>query len=707
MLRAINAVPRPISPKPSTRDSTEFTLKFESDDGISPKFKITFALIENEYKAGVPRGRRRRLRDPLLRLKSLLFNDETEEHFPRPECFSSTELNVEELVLTPLRMKERKLKSDITATLQSFATKEGSDKKVIRFDKCRNADDLHALLKDLISDDVKLSCIFVKLPTFELSWQNQKRFKDIAAKFPEIMQPRRFEYYKDSKGQPRSAMGRDVKIRNVVDTDNFPEGRWKLDRQKDRWRLDPNFRGIEITHRALVDFIEAPNKCETTLESLSDILHNNRLCLHIIEDDNGTGSSDAKLQIMKPDTAVWKYDLNAITQNGGQNVKLSARLDRVPVFRIQVGVSGGIDDVNDSFVVDMMSFKPILEREIRMSVAKQLFVPPACITLYPAVVDEEDFDSDESVDDDEKSSAELVKPVYCRYDKPNLADVTEKEYTAHIKEICYDPKYIELITTLAEARSVLKRIIDEHSTDEIVVGYGGDCICREGSLSAITVAVARDNFEFTIPGDSWLHSFPPMVYVFDLQLIGNVDELMSTEGNSPNCKDDAPSTRVLSFFKDPALSKRVPSFRDIFESKRMTKLMYDCRGFADLLHHQFDIYIQNVYDVQVLHTLKFRRTNGFLCGISKAVSKLCSRHPYETSISTFEPRDPSLEVNWPLYALDEWIAHYEQEEDEDFQDVPKYYVCRNLWKEESSILLSAVKHKSVDVTYCEHRWSFG
>jgi len=63
--------------------------------------------------------------------------------------------------------------------------------------------------------------------------------------------------------------------------------------------------------------------------------------------------------------------------------------------------------------------------------------------------------------------------------------------------------------------------------------------------------------------------------------------------------------------------------RSLFEDKDICKVVFDIRNDADSLFHNYGVKMRNVYDIQVLYSLRFsKRTDKFLKGLGKDNEKL-------------------------------------------------------------------------------------
>ncbi|VDI08224.1 exonuclease 3'-5' domain-containing protein 1 [Mytilus galloprovincialis] len=91
---------------------------------------------------------------------------------------------------------------------------------------------------------------------------------------------------------------------------------------------------------------------------------------------------------------------------------------------------------------------------------------------------------------------------------------------------------------------------------EVGVSFSGVCIGRDGKLSLVQVATTID------------------VFVFDVLSLG------------PNCWD--------------------LGLKSIFEDPRLSKVMHDCRFPSDMLHHQFDVKLVNIFDTQVAEVFVYK-----------------------------------------------------------------------------------------------------
>lgn len=91
---------------------------------------------------------------------------------------------------------------------------------------------------------------------------------------------------------------------------------------------------------------------------------------------------------------------------------------------------------------------------------------------------------------------------------------------------------------------------------EVGVSFSGVCIGRDGKLSLVQIATTID------------------VFVFDVLLLG------------PNCWD--------------------LGLKSIFEDPRLSKVMHDCRFPSDMLHHQFNVKLVNIFDTQVAEVFVYK-----------------------------------------------------------------------------------------------------
>ncbi len=121
------------------------------------------------------------------------------------------------------------------------------------------------------------------------------------------------------------------------------------------------------------------------------------------------------------------------------------------------------------------------------------------------------------------------------------------------------------------------------------VSLEGQCLGRRGKLSLVCLATKET------------------VYVFDIIALG------------PRIFDD--------------------DLRFIFESDRIMKVLHDCRQASDLLHHQHEIKLSNVFDTLAAHSL-FMTTamySGFLPANAPAVTSLARSYLGVEGASLFFP----------------------------------------------------------------------
>lgn len=166
---------------------------------------------------------------------------------------------------------------------------------------------------------------------------------------------------------------------------------------------------------------------------------------------------------------------------------------------------------------------------------------------------------------------------------------------------------IKIISTVEKCKEAVRNLKE---SQEISLDIEGFKLCREGRISIIQAKGGNHT------------------YLIDITVLGKVA------------------------FEEGGL-------KEVLESERIEKVMYDCRADGDALWHLYGVKLKNVYDVQVLYTWKFNsRTDRFLKGLKKAHSQYGisaeDRRSKNAGLILFE-RDSQI---WERRPLDPVLVKY-------------------------------------------------
>ncbi|XP_063415496.1 uncharacterized protein LOC134697261 isoform X2 [Mytilus trossulus] len=147
------------------------------------------------------------------------------------------------------------------------------------------------------------------------------------------------------------------------------------------------------------------------------------------------------------------------------------------------------------------------------------------------------------VNDEEHGTGDVPKPANKSSDYDSSSDQETLDFEDCIYLSKINQRFHDAISHLKEQ-------------SEVGVSFSGVCIGRDGKLSLVQIATTID------------------VFVFDVLALG------------PNCWD--------------------LGLKSIFEDPRLSKVMHDCRFPSDMLHHQFDVKLVNIFDTQVAEVFVYK-----------------------------------------------------------------------------------------------------
>lgn len=144
-----------------------------------------------------------------------------------------------------------------------------------------------------------------------------------------------------------------------------------------------------------------------------------------------------------------------------------------------------------------------------------------------------------------------------------------------------------VVDDVDKCREITSRLVKEGK--EIAVDFEGIDLCRDGELCLIQCAQKDDNGR---------------VYLFDIVAM---NKAAFTEGG----------------------------LKELLESSHVKKVIYDGRGDADALYHQFEVSLLNVYDLQICSVKRQEtlecRPDKFVHGLGKAMNRFLE-HDFHRSV---------------------------------------------------------------------------
>jgi exonuclease 3'-5' domain-containing protein 1 len=136
---------------------------------------------------------------------------------------------------------------------------------------------------------------------------------------------------------------------------------------------------------------------------------------------------------------------------------------------------------------------------------------------------------------------------------------------------------VRLIETLEGCVAAIHKLVNEH---EIAIDIEGVNLCRSGRISIIQIANTKGH-----------------IYLFDITKLGR---RAFHEGG-------------LEF---------------LLHSHQVLKVIFDGRADNDALFHQYNVTMKNIYDLQVLHTLKFSNEHDeYLKGLERCLEEAAALIP--------------------------------------------------------------------------------